>query len=139
VTCQPLDLLSLCRRTCSLSSNGEAASLAMRRFGQDGPVKRHYGGHIIKYRSQDDPCEPLSETNCGSTEGCVWCKAQAIPSSCFKTASALYSCSAIPKAKPGVRLCFFTLLVLYFDSQRCGLGLQEDAARLPPGVFQCDS
>eukprot|EP00193_Tetraselmis_chui_P009732 CAMPEP_0177750962 /NCGR_PEP_ID=MMETSP0491_2-20121128/120_1 /TAXON_ID=63592 /ORGANISM="Tetraselmis chuii, Strain PLY429" /LENGTH=107 /DNA_ID=CAMNT_0019266043 /DNA_START=96 /DNA_END=419 /DNA_ORIENTATION=- len=85
---------------CCLSSNGEAASLAMRRFGQDGPVKRHYGGHIIKYRSQDDPCEPLSETNCGSTEGCVWCKAQAIPSSCFKT---------------------------------------EDAARLPPGVFQCDS
>mmetsp|Transcript_28743 Transcript_28743/g.80926 ORF Transcript_28743/g.80926 Transcript_28743/m.80926 type:complete len:98 (-) Transcript_28743:301-594(-) len=68
------------------------------RFRREYEAK--HGAHSLDTPLQDQ-CEPLTTAeSCDSTEGCVWCKSAAIPSSCFT---------------------------------------KEQAQRLPPGVFVCDS
>mmetsp|Transcript_17942 Transcript_17942/g.45466 ORF Transcript_17942/g.45466 Transcript_17942/m.45466 type:complete len:110 (-) Transcript_17942:176-505(-) len=87
---------------CAMLGGADAApALMMRRNTgtDDSFTKRHYGGHMISAKLRDDPCEPLTdEASCSASPACVWCKAQAIPSSCFRKEDAA-------KLPPGVFVC----------------------------------
>lgn len=106
--------LCFCLRSAMLGGADAAPALMMRRNTgtDDSFTKRHYGGHMISAKLRDDPCEPLTdEASCSASPACVWCKAQAIPSSCFRKVWQTSPAHAQLASPPALRVPLHAILL----------------------------